>query len=89
MKRLAENKILDWKESDRRKPLIIRGARQVGKTWLVKEVLAREFEHFAVIDLETRRDLHRYFERNLVPRDILNGIEQITGHIEPERHYYS
>ncbi len=83
MKRLAEKRILTWKNSDNRKPLIIRGARQVGKTWLVKEVLAKEFEHFAMVDLETRRDLHRYFERNLVPGDILNGIEQITGHIEP------
>ena len=83
MKRLAESRILAWKDSDRRKPLVIRGARQVGKTWLVKEVLAKEFEHFAVVDLEIRRDLHKYFERNLVPGDILNGIEQVTGHIEP------
>lgn len=37
MRRYAINKLIDWKESQNRKPLIIRGARQVGKTWLMKE----------------------------------------------------
>ena len=72
MKRLLEKQILAWKAAPRRKPLIVRGARQVGKTWLVEQVLSKEFDHFAVIDLEIRRDLHRYFERNLVPSEILN-----------------
>jgi predicted AAA+ superfamily ATPase len=83
MKRLVEKKLLAWKESSRRKPLILRGARQVGKTWLVENILARQFEHFVVVDLETRRDLHRYFEKNLEPREILKGIEFITGRIIP------
>ena len=83
MKRLAEKQILAWKKSSRRKPLIIRGARQVGKTWLVREVLAKKFDHFVVVDLESRRDLHRYFERNLEPAEILRGLEVTVGRIIP------
>ena len=37
MKRYAIKNLINWKESQKRKPLIIRGARQVGKTWLMKE----------------------------------------------------
>jgi uncharacterized protein len=83
MKRLAEKQIIAWKKSSRRKPLIIRGARQVGKTWLVEHVLAKEFENFVTVDLETRRDLHRYFQQNLEPKDILKGLEFVTGRIIP------
>ena len=83
MKRTAENYILKWKESGRRKPLIIRGARQVGKTWLVEQVLATKFDNFVKIDLEKRRDLHRYFEGNLDPKVILNGLELEVGRIMP------
>ena len=83
MKRLAEKQIIAWKNSSRRKPLIIRGARQVGKTWLVEKVLSKEFDHFVTVDLETRRDLHRYFEQNLDPKNILKGLEFVTGRIIP------
>ena len=37
MKRFALEKLIEWKDKENRKPLIIRGARQVGKTWLMKE----------------------------------------------------
>ena len=83
MKRLAEKRILDWKVSSRRKPLVIRGARQVGKTWLIEKVLAKEFDHAVTVDLEARRDLHRYFEGNLDPQQILKGLELVFGRIEP------
>ncbi len=83
MKRLAEKQIIAWKNSSRRKPLIIRGARQVGKTWLVDKILSKEFEHYVSVDLETRRDLHRYFEQNLEPKNILKGLEFVTGRIIP------
>ena len=83
MKRLAEEKIIRWKESSRRKPLIIRGARQVGKTWLVENVLSRHFENFVVIDLEKRRDLHHIFADNLEPQAILKHLELLTQRIVP------
>jgi predicted AAA+ superfamily ATPase len=81
MKRLAEKEVIEWKNSPRRKPLIIRGARQVGKTWLVENVLANLFDTFVKIDLEKRRDLHLHFAGNLEPRTILNHLELVTSRI--------
>jgi len=83
MQRLAEKQIAGWKDSPRRKPLIIRGARQVGKTWLVENVLAKQFNSFVKIDLEKRRDLHPHFAENLEPQAILNLLELTTGRINP------
>jgi len=83
MERLAEQTLLDWKRSIRRKPLIIRGARQVGKTWLVENVLSKEFEQVVTIDLEARRDLHHHFAENLDPSEIIKGLEFAAGRISP------
>ncbi len=83
MQRLAEKQIAGWKDSSRRKPLIIRGARQVGKTWLVENVLAKPFTSFVKIDLEKRRDLHPLFAENLEPQSILNHLELTAGRIIP------
>ena len=83
MKRWVEKQVLSWKDAPRRKPLIIRGARQVGKTWLVENVLAGQFESFVKIDLEKRRDLHVHFAGSLEPRTILSYLELATGRITP------
>jgi len=83
MKRLVENQVVDWKDSPRRKPLIIRGARQVGKTWLVENVLAHHFETLVTIDLEKRRDLHVHFSGNLEPKTLLSYLELATSRIIP------
>ena len=85
MKRLAQKQVLEWKDSPRRKPLIIRGARQVGKTWLVENFLADHFDHFVKIDLEKRRDIHTYFEGNLDPKTILSYLELEAGRIIPDK----
>lgn len=83
MKRIVEKQMLAWKDSDRRKPLIIRGARQVGKTWLVENFLAGKFEHIAKIDFEERFDLHGYFSGNLDPKNIIEALEISVGKIIP------
>lgn len=83
MRRLVEKQVLEWKDSPRRKPLIIRGARQVGKTWLVENFLAERFDRFVKIDLEKRRDLHARFEGNLDPQTILTYLELEFGRIVP------
>ncbi len=83
MKRFLEKQLIEWKDSQRRKPLILRGARQVGKTWLVENVLADEFDSFVKIDLEKRRDLHLHFESNLDPRSLLSHLELAAGRIIP------
>lgn len=83
MKRLAEKELLGWKNSPRRKPLIIRGARQVGKTWLVENFLAKQFDGLVKIDFEKRRDIHSYFEGNLDPKTLLTYLELEAGRIIP------
>ena len=83
MKRRVEEQLMSWKDLPRRKPLIIRGARQVGKTWIVENVLAGQFENFVKIDLEKRRDLHIHFAGNLDPRTILSYLELAAGRITP------
>ena len=83
MKRLVESKLIDWKNSSRRKPLLLSGARQVGKTWLIENFLAGHFTHFAKIDLEERTDLHVHFAGSLEPKSILESLELSVGRIIP------
>ncbi len=85
MQRLLEKQLVEWKHSRRRKPLILRGARQVGKTWLVENVLAKEFDSFVKIDLEKRADLHVHFEKDLDPRVIVSYLELAVGRITPAK----
>ena len=63
----------------RRKPLIVRGTRQVGKTWLVEHVAAARFETMVKIDLKKRRDLHVPFGDNLDPKVIVQRLEVDGG----------
>ncbi|MBI4871512.1 MAG: ATP-binding protein [Candidatus Riflebacteria bacterium] len=79
MYRLAQEQIVKWIAARRRKPLIVRGARQVGKTWLVEHVAAARFETLVKVDLEKRRDLHVHFGDNLDPRVILRHLELDSG----------
>lgn len=83
MQRILEKQLLEWKESKRRKPLILRGARQVGKTWLVENVFAKGFESCVKIDLEKKKNLHIYFEGDLDPATIVNYLELSTEAIIP------
>lgn len=52
MERHAINELLKWKDARRRKPLIIEGARQVGKTWLVKNFADKHYDSIAYINFE-------------------------------------
>jgi GTPase SAR1 family protein len=52
MERSAEKNLLAWKESPLRKPLLIYGARQVGKTWLMKQFGTKEFDNTVYVNLE-------------------------------------
>ena len=59
MERLAYQKLIGWKNSKDRKPLIINGARQVGKTWLLKEFGSREYENVVYINCDEVDDMKR------------------------------
>lgn len=56
LKRNIDTELLKWKESPRRKPLIERGARQVGKSWAIRH-LGETFRHYIEINLEEEKDL--------------------------------
>lgn len=74
MKRLIDNHLINWKKDTGRKPLILRGARQVGKTTAVR-TLAQSFAHYIELDLESRRDLHVAFSDNLDPKEIISNLQ--------------
>ncbi len=80
MHRLAIKSLRAWAESPRRKPLVVRGARQVGKTWAVQHFGEEHFDgRVHTLDLERRRDLHRLFEGSLDPTRILSELETVVG----------
>ncbi len=78
MKRLIDTQLIEWKQKKKRKPLLIRGARQVGKTYSVKQLGRTAFNNnFITIDFERNRNLHTLFQENLDPRQILTQLEVI------------
>lgn len=79
MKRLVEEQLQHWKTSDRRKPLILRGGRQVGKTWSVEQFGREQFAGIVKIDLEKRADLHLLFQGNLDSKTLLPQLELVAG----------
>lgn len=74
-RRYIDNKLLEWKDSRRRKPLLIRGARQVGKTAAVRE-LGKTFKYFVEINLEKQPDLIQLFPANI---DVKKTCEKLSG----------
>ncbi len=77
MYRIVDHALLTWRSSQRRKPLIVRGARQVGKTWSVRAFGRAQFSELAEVDLERNRDWHRIFEPDLDPRRILGELSVV------------
>jgi len=74
MNRTAINELIKWKESRRRKPLIIEGARQVGKTWLVKEFALRHYKNLAYVNFEEQVYLRNLFETDFDVTRIMDAI---------------
>ena len=73
----AYQDLLAWKKELRPKPLIVRGARQVGKTFLIKEFAKNEYKNFHYINFEMRPDLSEVFNTDLVPERILKDLERV------------
>jgi len=72
-KRKIDTELLLWRKEERRKPLLLRGARQVGKSSAVRE-LAKQFEYFVEVNFESQRQLHAAFSGDINPRNISNDI---------------
>lgn len=79
MKRDAMQQLYDWKEKEVRKPLIVRGARQVGKTWLMKEFAASAYKQFAYINFEDNEVMKDVFQKDFDIERILMAIQLVTG----------
>jgi hypothetical protein len=71
--------LIDWKNSKHRKPLIIRGARQVGKTWLMKEFGKNNYEKVAYINFENNERMDNLFSGNLDIVRIITALQIETG----------
>ncbi len=85
MKRKLMQKLLDWKADPARLPLIIRGARQVGKTWLMKEFGRLYFEQCAYINFDRNQRMKQLFSGDFNIDRILSGLAiESDVEIEPE-----
>ena len=74
-----------WKESPNRKPLIIRGARQVGKTWLMKEFGKKYYDKCAYINFDDNSRMNKLFEEDFDLDRIIQGLKIESGvNIEEE-----
>ena len=85
MYRTAYNQLLDWKNNPRKKPLIIGGARQVGKTWLMTEFAKQEYDEFIYVNFEDKKELKKLFEQDFDIQRILLALHIETG-IKAEPH---
>jgi len=79
MDRSSYKQLLEWKKKPNRKPLIIKGARQVGKTWLMKEFGNREFEDILYINFEDKQELKNLFVQDFDIERILMALYIETG----------
>ncbi len=79
MERLVYTELLQWIKRSRRKPLLLRGARQVGKTWLIDQLAKQEFENYIKIDFEEKPQLKLLFQGDLNPQKICSELEIRTG----------
>lgn len=85
MYRIAIEKLLRWKASKRRKPLIIEGARQVGKTWLMKEFGKQVYADTVYINFDSNSRMAELFASDLDTDRLIMGLEIYAGRkINPE-----
>jgi len=74
MKRDIYNSLIQWKLSNIRKPLILRGARQTGKTYILKEFGQNEYRNVHYFNFEENPEFAHFFEQNLDPKRILSDL---------------
>ncbi|MGN0321787.1 MAG: ATP-binding protein [Oliverpabstia sp.] len=79
MKRFAMDRLKEWKDKKGRKPLIIRGARQVGKTWLMKEFGNTCFEKVAYVNFDSNTRMKQVFDGEITVERIILAISAETG----------
>ena len=79
MERFLSEKLIRWKDSTRRKPLLIHGVRHAGKTWLMKEFGRTAYKKTAYVSFISSPQMKGAFDKDCDPRRILMDIAAWTG----------
>lgn len=79
MRRSTIQDLIDWKSSEDRKPMVLKGARQVGKTWLMKEFGRNCYDSFVYFNFDEEDELKSIFETNKNPHRIIELLSMIAG----------
>ena len=86
MKRNLKRNLIEWKNSEVRKPLLLQGARQVGKTYLVHDFGKSEYDNYVYLNFEKDIELRSFFQGNLNPEFIINNLNLYFGRtIDPNK----
>ena len=86
VKRNAIQDLIRWKTDDDRKPMVLKGARQTGKTWLMKEFGKTCYEKYVYFNFDEEEELKSIFKTNKNPQRILELLSLIAGEkILPEK----
>ena len=79
LERNANQKLIEWKDSEDRKPMVLKGARQVGKTWLMKEFGGKYYDNFVYFNFDEEDELKSIFESNKNPHRIIELLSLIAN----------
>ncbi|MFB0925030.1 MAG: AAA family ATPase, partial [Vicingaceae bacterium] len=79
MERAIYKDLIDWKNNLNRKPLLLQGARQVGKTYIVSEFGKKEYINFVCLNFEQDLNLHAFFKSQLIPSQIIENLSIYLG----------
>ena len=79
MRRKSLDALIRWKSSEDRKPMVLKGARQVGKTWLMKEFGRTCYAHTVYFNFDEEDELKSIFEKNKNPQRIVELLSLIAG----------
>lgn len=79
MKRNALQELIDWKNSEDRKPMVLKGARQVGKTWIMKEFGKTHYNNYVYFNFDEDDELKSIFGTNKNPHRIIELLSMISG----------
>lgn len=79
LERLILDDLLQWKQSRYRKPLMLKGVRQVGKTWILNEFGRRYYDNIAYFNFDEQEELVSFFETTKDVKRILQNLTMVNG----------
>ncbi len=79
MQRFFEKKLQDWKETGMKKPLMVVGARQIGKTFTIEEFGKNNFDEYLYFNLEKNKEVKDIFEKTIDDEKIISELELYIG----------